>query len=187
MRVALNVILFVVPPTAVALPLWATFQWDLPVALAMTSVSLTWAYCLALVFLTVRAGNQTRGSESSGGVGRGKLNREDLYNQALFATLLAGTGGTSSVMILGLSAWDWGWPGWFFMPLHYIWLILAVFVVGSVLHKFESMNDVEKSQLPTLYLSNILGNLDSFVERPVRDGPWSARVSGREAPRAVGC
>ena len=29
--------------------------------------------------------------------------------------------------------------------------------------------------------------LDSFVERPVRDGPWSARVSGREAPRAVGC
>ena len=30
-------------------------------------------------------------------------------------------------------------------------------------------------------------NLDSFVERPVRDGPWSARVSGREAPRAVGC
>ena len=32
-----------------------------------------------------------------------------------------------------------------------------------------------------------LTNLDSFVERPVRDGPWSARVSGREAPRAVGC
>ena len=30
-------------------------------------------------------------------------------------------------------------------------------------------------------------NIDSFVERPVRDGPWSARVSGREAPRAVGC
>ena len=30
-------------------------------------------------------------------------------------------------------------------------------------------------------------NVDSFVERPVRDGPWSARVSGREAPRAVGC
>ena len=29
--------------------------------------------------------------------------------------------------------------------------------------------------------------VDSFVERPVRDGPWSARVSGREAPRAVGC
>ena len=28
---------------------------------------------------------------------------------------------------------------------------------------------------------------DSFVERPVRDRPWSARVSGREAPRAVGC
>ena len=28
-------------------------------------------------------------------------------------------------------------------------------------------------------------NIDSFVERPVRDGPWSARVSGREAPR--GC
>ena len=34
---------------------------------------------------------------------------------------------------------------------------------------------------------NIAGNIDSFVERPVRDGPWSARVSGREAPRAVGC
>ena len=31
------------------------------------------------------------------------------------------------------------------------------------------------------------GKFDSFVERPVRDGPWSARVSGREAPRAVGC
>ena len=29
--------------------------------------------------------------------------------------------------------------------------------------------------------------VDSFVERPVRDGLWSARVSGREAPRAVGC
>ena len=33
----------------------------------------------------------------------------------------------------------------------------------------------------------VLTNVDSFVERPVRDGPWSARVSGREAPRAVGC
>ena len=33
----------------------------------------------------------------------------------------------------------------------------------------------------------LAGNFDSFVERPVRDGPWSARVSGREAPRAVGC
>ena len=30
-------------------------------------------------------------------------------------------------------------------------------------------------------------SVDSFVERPVRDRPWSARVSGREAPRAVGC
>ena len=30
-------------------------------------------------------------------------------------------------------------------------------------------------------------NVDSFVKRPVRDEPWSARVSGREAPRAVGC
>ena len=28
--------------------------------------------------------------------------------------------------------------------------------------------------------------IDSFVERPVRDGPWSARGSGREAPRAAG-
>ena len=35
--------------------------------------------------------------------------------------------------------------------------------------------------------SLILDKVDSFVERPVRDGPWSARVSGREAPRAVGC
>ena len=34
--------------------------------------------------------------------------------------------------------------------------------------------------------SNV-SKIDSFVERPVRDGPWSARVSGREAPRAVGC
>ena len=32
-----------------------------------------------------------------------------------------------------------------------------------------------------------ISKIDSFVERPVRDGPWSARVSGREAPRAVGC
>ena len=42
-----------------------------------------------------------------------------------------------------------------------------------------------------LRMSGVYGrlgfNLDSFVERPVRDGPWSARVSGREAPRAVGC
>ncbi len=36
-------------------------------------------------------------------------------------------------------------------------------------------------------LAIIGNNVDSFVERPVRDGPWSARVSGREAPRAVGC
>ena len=47
-------------------------------------------------------------------------------------------------------------------------------------------------QLTTdVYVMNADGtgqaNLDSFVERPVRDGPWSARVSGREAPRAVGC
>ena len=34
---------------------------------------------------------------------------------------------------------------------------------------------------------NVLSKHDSFVERPVRDGPWSARVSGREVPRAVGC
>ena len=38
------------------------------------------------------------------------------------------------------------------------------------------------------WISQIVqSNIDSFVERPVRDGPWSARVSGREAPRAVGC
>ena len=35
-------------------------------------------------------------------------------------------------------------------------------------------------------VNNVVDNFDSFVERPVRDGPWSARVSGREAPRAVG-
>ena len=34
---------------------------------------------------------------------------------------------------------------------------------------------------------NLQYKYDSFVERLVRDGPWSARVSGREAPRAVGC
>ena len=37
------------------------------------------------------------------------------------------------------------------------------------------------------YSRSVEDILDSFVERPVRDGPWSARVSGREAPRAVGC
>ena len=41
---------------------------------------------------------------------------------------------------------------------------------------------------PGVYRFDAAGTkLDSFVERPVRDGPWSARVSGREAPRAVGC
>ncbi len=40
--------------------------------------------------------------------------------------------------------------------------------------------------LANIYLDR-LDKFDSFVERPVRDGPWSARVSGREAPRAVGC
>ena len=39
--------------------------------------------------------------------------------------------------------------------------------------------------LPSLI--GMFPKVDSFVERPVRDGPWSARVSGREAPRAVGC
>ena len=38
-----------------------------------------------------------------------------------------------------------------------------------------------------LRYDRITTKIDSFVERPVRDGPWSARVSGREAPRAVGC
>ena len=43
------------------------------------------------------------------------------------------------------------------------------------------------SRLGLVILMYGMPNLDSFVERPVRDGPWSARVSGREAPRAVGC
>ena len=36
-------------------------------------------------------------------------------------------------------------------------------------------------------IATVMPKVDSFVERPVRDRPWSARVSGREAPRAVGC
>ena len=45
--------------------------------------------------------------------------------------------------------------------------------------------DLVYSHLSDLLLIEL--KVDSFVERPVRDGPWSARVSGREAPRAVGC
>ena len=45
----------------------------------------------------------------------------------------------------------------------------------------------KESQQGNSYINRNGFNVDSFVERPVRDGPWSARVSGREAPRAVGC
>ena len=50
-------------------------------------------------------------------------------------------------------------------------------------------NSIESRLLDALALFEHLkqNKVDSFVERPVRDGPWSARVSGREAPRAVGC
>ena len=56
MRILFNVISFVVPPVGIALPLWATFQWDLPVPIALAFVALVWAYCLVLVTLAVAAG-----------------------------------------------------------------------------------------------------------------------------------
>ena len=55
---------------------------------------------------------------------------------------------------------------------------------GEFLADFDAeWIDLARRDLQNTYTSI----LDSFVERPVRDGPWSARVSGREAPRAVGC
>ena len=54
----------------------------------------------------------------------------------------------------------------------------------AVLHKWYRSQ--LRKRVPAL-LAKWEPKIDSFVERPVRDGPWSARVSGREAPRAVGC
>ena len=48
-------------------------------------------------------------------------------------------------------------------------------------------NDYVELTLVNPETNALTHNIDSFVERPVRDGPWSAMVSGREAPRAVGC
>ena len=60
------------------------------------------------------------------------------------------------------------------------WAILALY--GAALKAGESSAEGANREDAKALLK-----LDSFVERPVRDGPWSARVSGREAPRAVGC
>ena len=230
MRVVLNVILFLIPPAAIAFPLWATFRWDLPVALAMTSVSLAWAYCLGLVLLTVFASRrddktsdvllergiiesiaqrsqdaaeiqilvgdatqvftaaqgalaylgpsdsvifaymhqtkeiiriatidvripgrvaQVGGWKRAGKPGssdrfwRGLLTRKDLHAQVWFGTLLPGLWGALSVGILGLSTWDWGWPGWIFLfPLPGIWIILF-FIASSISDDWESMAKME--------------------------------------------
>ena len=68
-----------------------------------------------------------------------------------------------------------------------IGLSLVSIRVRVVTRALEKMMD--GVELAGSYLMPIipLFMFDSFVERPVRDGPWSARVSGREAPRAVGC
>ena len=53
--------------------------------------------------------------------------------------------------------------------------------------EIDLVNSGLEETMVTTYDAIRQTNPDSFVERPVRDGPWSARVSGREAPRAVGC
>ncbi len=53
MRIVSNSIAYAIPPAGTALPLWATFQWDLPVALALILVSLTWAFSLVLLVAAI--------------------------------------------------------------------------------------------------------------------------------------
>ena len=58
MRVVINLISYAIAPVGVALSLWAASQWDMPVPLALTVVSLAWAYCLFLVLLTITTGSR---------------------------------------------------------------------------------------------------------------------------------
>ena len=58
MRVITNVISYVTPPVGIALTLWATFQWDLPVPLALIFISLAWAYSLGLVVAALVASRE---------------------------------------------------------------------------------------------------------------------------------
>ena len=73
-------------------------------------------------------------------------------------------------------------------------LVVHVEDTGSADATYLDTIDIEPETTYVYWVKAINGagvgdrsNVDSFVERPVRDGPWSARVSGREAPRAVGC
>ena len=70
MRIVFNGISYEIPSVGVALPLWASFQWDLPVPLALTFVSLAWAYCLVLVVLTVTSASRDKKTEDVS-LGRG--------------------------------------------------------------------------------------------------------------------
>ena len=67
--------------------------------------------------------------------------------------------------------------------------LLSGLVKCKTCNRALSGQDTKSGQFAYYVCQSIMkrGNPDSFVERPVRDGPWSARVSGREAPRAVGC
>ena len=56
MRLVFNLFSYVIPSIGVALPLWATNRWDMPVLPALAVVSLAWAYCLFLVLKTISAG-----------------------------------------------------------------------------------------------------------------------------------
>ena len=55
MRIVSNAISYSIPPAGTAFTSWATFQWDLPVPLALIFVSLAWVYSL---FLVVAAASQ---------------------------------------------------------------------------------------------------------------------------------
>ena len=48
-RVIINTLTFAIPNVGVALPLWATFQWNLAIPLALVFVLLAWAWCLGLI------------------------------------------------------------------------------------------------------------------------------------------
>ena len=63
MRVVTSFILPVTPPVGTALTLWATFQWDLPVPLALIFVSLAWAYSLGLVVAALVASREDESAE----------------------------------------------------------------------------------------------------------------------------
>ena len=68
--------------------------------------------------------------------------RGDLQEQAQWAAIIPEAWGALAIAFLGLAVWNWGWPGWIFLPLSGIWFIL-LFVVMSVQHNYKSTAEME--------------------------------------------